>query len=327
MPGRLPLILTLTLTLALTGLGLTGAALAGGGGPPLGGAMPPMPGGAKLADTHAPAASNVAYARSSPTQTLDVYLPSGSGPFPAVIAIHGGGFRFGDKSGWSAAVGKALLNAGYAVVAVNYRLSGEARFPAAAQDVKAATRFIRANAARYRIDPARLGAYGESAGANLAALLGTTGDFTGVLDAPALGNAGVSSAVKAVADLYGPNDFAAIDALLRAQGCPANVINHAAASSFESLYLGAALADVPAKVAQANPVTYVTPGDAAFLIQNGGKDCNVGGGQGGLLSAALSAAGVPFEKTFFPDGGHGGAAFESAANAQGIVTFFDRYLK
>ncbi|MDR6220842.1 alpha/beta hydrolase [Deinococcus soli (ex Cha et al. 2016)] len=323
MPGRLPLILTLT----MTGMALTGAALAGGGGPPLGGAMPPMPGGAKLADTIAPVARNVAYARTSPTQTLDVYLPTGSGPFPAVIAIHGGGFRFGDKAGWSAAVGTALLKAGYAVVAVNYRLSGEARFPAAPQDVKAAVRFIRANAARYRIDPARLGAYGESAGANLAALLGTTGDMAGLLDAPELGNAGVSSAVKAVADLYGPNDFAAIDRLLRAQGCPASVINHAGASSFESLYLGAALKDVPAKVVQANPATYVTPGDAAFLIQNGGKDCNVGGVQGQLLADALRSAGVSFETTFFPEAGHGGDDFESDANVQRIVMFFDKYVK
>ncbi|GGS39862.1 alpha/beta hydrolase [Deinococcus knuensis] len=314
-------------TLVLLTLSLSGAAFAGGAGmPPLGGAMPPMNGGAKLADTNPPAAQNVAYARTSPTQTLDVYLPAGNGPFPAVFAIHGGAFKFGDKTGWSAPVGQALLKAGYAVVAVNYRLSGEALFPAAAQDVKAAVRFMRANAARYRLDPQRFGAYGESAGGNLAALLGTTGNNASLLDAPNLGNAGVSSAVRAVADLYGPNDFAAIDPLLRAQGCQSSQINHDTAAGFESLYLGSALPRVPAQVKQANPITYVDTGDAAFLIQNGGKDCNVGGGQGQLLADALTTAGVPFEKTFFPNAGHGGSDFESSANVQRIVSFFNRYL-
>lgn len=307
---------------------MTSPALAGGGGPvglPAGalpGAMAPT-----LASSVPPQFSGVPYAGLSSAQKLDIYLPSGTGPFPVVFMVHGGGFRFGDRAGWSSVVGKALLDAGYALVGVGYRLSGEATFPAAPQDVKAAVRFVRANAAKYRLDAERFGAYGESAGANLAALLGTTGDQATVFDAPRLGNAGVSSAVRAVADLYGPHDFAAIDGFLEAQGCAASQINHDTAAGFESLYLGAALPSVPAAVKQANPATYVSAGDAAFLIENGGKDCNVGTAQGEVLKTALDLAGVPSERLVFAGAGHGGAEFESAANARRIVAFFNRYVR
>lgn len=316
-------------------LALAGGALAGGGGaPPAGlpaGGLPPgvIPGGGQpnLASTHPPRYPNVAYATASTTQRLDIYLPGGTGPFPVVFMVHGGGFRFGDKQGWSAGVGEALLQNGYALVGVGYRLSGEAVFPAAVQDVKAAVRHVRANAARYNLDPGRLAVYGESAGGNLAALIGTTGNTKTGFDAPDLGNAGVSSAVRAVADLYGPNDFSRIDAFLKAQGCAASQINHNTSQGFESLYLGAALPTVPAKVRQANPVTYLDAQDPPFLIENGGKDCNVGTAQGPLLADALRRVRVPFEKVLFPNAGHGGADFETAANARRIVAFFDRYVR
>ena len=305
---------------------LLSVALAGGAG------VPPadvVPGGLSpnLASTTPPKYKDVAYASASSTQKLDIYLPPGSGPFPVIFMVHGGGFRFGDKGGWSASVGKALLNAGYALVGVGYRLSGEATFPAAPQDVKAAVRFVRANAERYNLDPNRFAAYGESAGANLAAILGTTGNQKTAFDAPDLGNAGVSSAVKAVADLFGPNDFAAIDGFLRAEGCAASLINHDTSAGFESLYLGAALPKVPVKVQQANPITYIDAKDPPFLIENGGKDCNVGFPQGQLLKTALDRVGVLNQKVAFPTAGHGGAEFETATNAARIVKFFDTYVK
>jgi hypothetical protein len=110
------------------------------------------------------------------------------------VIVHGA-FKGGDKAMVGAKV-QPLLDGGFAVASVNYRLSGEATFPAGAQDVKAAVRWLRANAATYSIDPDRFAAWGESAGGNLVALLGTTSDQATVLDDPELGN--VSSGVQAV---------------------------------------------------------------------------------------------------------------------------------
>lgn len=100
----------------------------------------------------APTHKDVAYTPTEGTQKLNLYLPAGDGPFPVVLNIHGGGFKFGDRSMVSAALGQALLDAGYAIASVDYRLSGEATFPSAVQDVKAAVRFLRANAAEYKLD-------------------------------------------------------------------------------------------------------------------------------------------------------------------------------
>lgn len=270
---------------------------------------------------------DVAYASAHSKQKLDIYLPKGAGPFPAVFYYHAGGFRFGSKDSVGQGWGKAFLDAGYAIVAVGYRLSTDALFPAAPQDAKAAVRFVRANAGQYNLDPARFAAFGASAGGNLAALVGTSGNTKSVLDNPAYGNAGVSSAVSAVIDWFGPNDFLAIDGMLRAQGCDASKIDHNTAKGFESLYLGAALPQVPQKVKQANPITYVDSKDPPFLLQNGDADCNVGSGQGELLRSALSKAGVPVTLDLFAKTGHGGAAFETAANIQKMIAFLDQRLK
>ena len=124
--------------------------------------------------------TNIAYATTSGTQVLDLYLPEGNGPFPVVVNIHPGGFFTGDKDMVPGTPGKAMLEAGYAIASINYRLSGEATFPAAVQDAKAAVRFLRANAAKYKLNPDKIAAFGQSAGGNLASMLGTAGDVGGV---------------------------------------------------------------------------------------------------------------------------------------------------
>jgi acetyl esterase/lipase len=288
-----------------------------------GGAPPPS-----LSSTGVkPKYANVAYASTSATQKLDIYVPtSGNRPFPVVVDIHGGGFRLGSKDEASAAINGAFLKAGFAVVPINYRLSGEAVFPAAVQDSSAAVRFLRANAAKYNLDPKRIAASGASAGANLAALLGTAGDTKTFVD-PALGNANVSAEVQAVIALFPPVDFSVIDAELKAQGCAADTINHDTAQGFESLYLGAALPTVPEKVKAANPITYISKNDPPFLLQNGDQDCNVGSGQSKLLYDALTKAGVKASYEQFKNTGHGGATFETAENTQKLVKFLRDTLK
>src|SRR3954468_6322603 len=123
---------------------------------------------------------------------------------PAIVCIHGGGFRAGDRKGWDAAC-KKLAERGYVAITVSYRLAPKYPFPAAVYDVKAAVQWLRANADKYHVDPDRIGATGDSAGGHLAMFLGVTGDvkqFEGDE-----GNADQSSRVQCVVDFYGPSDF------------------------------------------------------------------------------------------------------------------------
>jgi acetyl esterase/lipase len=269
-----------------------------------------------------PAFADVAYADASPTQMLDIYLPAGEGPFPTVINYHAGGFKFGDKGMVPDTVGTALLDAGYAVVGVNYRLSGEAAFPAPVQDSMAAVRFLRAKAATYNLDPERFVAFGQSAGGNLAAMVGLASDAAAFND-PALGNADVSSAVQAVVNWFGPTDFGLMDAQAKEQGCAASDQTHGEAASFESAYLGAAVADSPELVQQANPITYITPADPPMLIQKGDQDCTVPVAQSQILADAYAAAGLPVQYDVLAGAAHGDMGgtpiFESPENVQSVV--------
>lgn len=287
----------------------------GGGGP-----VRPM---AYPADLR-PAFADVAYAEASPAQKLDLFLPEGPGPFPLLLNIHGGAFMLGDKAMLDAPVARAFLAAGFAVATVNYRLSGEARFPAAVRDVKAAVRHLRARSADYRLD-GRIVAFGQSAGGNLASLLGTSGGEPLFEDA-SLGNPSSSSRVQAVIDWFGPTDFAQMDAQAKAQGCPASAQTHGAADSPESRYLGSPLAAIPDLVRQANPITYATSDDPPFLLQKGTEDCMVPVGQSELLASALKSAGVHATLELLEGAGHGdmGSAtprFLTAANITRLVTF------
>jgi len=297
--------------------------------------LPPLPAGAvpggvmpaQMPETVAkPQYSDLAYASLSEAQKLDLYLPAGAGPFPLIIAVHGGGFMMGDKASPDAISGTdQLLAAGFAVASLNYRLSGEAVAPAQIQDVKAAVRFLRANAKTYHLNSEKIGAWGGSAGGSLAALLGTS---CGVpeLEGAELGNADQSSCVQAVVDWYGPVDFLQMDAQFAGTSCPAN---HNEASSPESKVLGGPVQENVEKAKLVSALTYVDANDPAFLIQHGTADCNVPPAQGQALCDALAQAiGKDHVTLTFIDGaGHGGAEFVDAANLQRIVDFFSQYLK
>jgi acetyl esterase/lipase len=284
-----------------------------------------MPGGSGMpATTATPVAGDVAYATLSETQRLDLYVPEGEGPFPVIVSIHGGGFMMGDKADSMGTAGfDQLLAEGYAVAAVNYRLSGEATFPAAVEDVKTAVRWLRANAGEYNLNPDAIAAWGASAGGNLAAMLGTSCGADGVEGAD-LGYADESSCVQAVVDWFGPTDFLQMDAQFEGTSCPQT---HDAADSPESAYLGVPIQDAPDLAAQANPITYVTADAPPFLIQHGTADCNVPPQQSQLLHDALTAAGVEANLSFIEGAGHGGAQFWEAANWQMVVDFLNAHLQ
>ena len=230
---------------------------------------------------------DLAYATASPAQKLDLYLPDGPGPFPVVLIVHGGAFMFGDKSHDISMAGTdQLLGRGYAVANVNYRLSGEAKAPAQIQDVKTAVRWLRAHAGEYRLNPHKIGAWGSSAGANLAALLGTSGGVA-ALEGADLGHAEQSSRVQAVVDWFGPIDFLQMDAQFHGTPCPAD---HDAPDSPESQLIGAPIQTRPDLVKAVNPITYVSPEASPFLIQHGTEDCLVPPQQSQLLFDALLPA-------------------------------------
>ncbi len=281
------------------------------GGRPSGALGGPSAGGAT------PTYSGVAYASASPSQTLDIYLPPGAtGPVPLVVLIHGGAFKMGDAA-MEAGDAAAILAKGYAAASVNYRLSGEATFPAGVQDVKAAIRFLRANASKYGFDPDKFAVWGESAGGYLASMVGATGDQTTIFDDASLGNAGVSSAVSAVVDWYGPTDFGQMDAEFAASSpaaCNGQVQTHDDASSPESAWLGAALPTIPDTVKQASVLTYVATATKlpVYSIAHGDSDCQVPNQQSKILADAVTAKAGTATFTLVPGAAHGDPAITSA---------------
>lgn len=281
------------------------------------------PGGASTFASVDPSFTDLAYADQSEAQKLDLYIPTaGEGPFPVVVMVHGGGFMFGDKADGAGLTGvDQLLEAGYAVASINYRLSGEAVWPAQINDAKAAVRFLRANAAQYNLDPEHVGAWGASAGGNLVAMLGTTCDVA-ELEGAELGNADQSSCVQAVVDWFGPIDFLAMDAQFAGTACPAT---HDAADSPESMLVGAPIQTVPEIVATTNPMNYIDATDAAFLIQHGSADCNIPPVQGKNLADALGADRATY--TLIDGAGHGGSQFETPENLQVVLDFLNQHLK
>jgi acetyl esterase/lipase len=270
---------------------------------------------------------DVAYAGVSAAQKLDLYLPpGGSGPFPVIVIVHGGAFMFGDKADRGSLIGvNQFLEAGYAVASINYRLSGEARFPAQIWDVKAAVRFLRAHAVRYKLNPGKFGAFGASAGGHLVSLLGTSAGVA-QLEGADLGNAEQPSRVKAVVDWFGPIDFLQMDAQFAGTSCPKT---HNAKDSPESRLMGAPIQTIPAIVNTANPMTYITHDDPPFLIEHGTADCTIPPPQSKNFADALGKVIGAEKVTHVPlqGEGHGGPKFETAENLALVVRFFDRHLK
>jgi acetyl esterase/lipase len=244
-------------------------------------------------------------------QKLDLYLPPAGSRWPLVVSIHGGAFRMGSKKGEPAATAGALVARGFAVAAINYRLSQHAVFPAQIEDCKAAVRWLRANVSRYGYDPDRVASFGGSAGGHLAAMLGTAGDVK-AFDVGA--NPGVSSRVQAVVDFFGPTDFLQMDA----HRLSAQAMVHDTPDSPESQLVGGPIRDNPDKVARANPITYVTKDDPPFLIVHGDADLLVPHHQSVLLEAALRKAGVSVRFVTIPGGPHGGETV-----AKGLSTALD----
>lgn len=250
-------------------------------------------------------------------QMLDLYLPEAKSdtPRPVLVFIHGGAWRAGNKEGGGPAY---LLQEGYAVASINYRLSGEAIWPAQIHDCKAAIRYLRAHAKDHNLDPDRIAVMGSSAGGHLVAMLGCSNGVKEV-EGEVGKHLDVSSAVQAVIDLYGPTDFLQF----RKQALPNSRMDHDAANSPESLLLGGAVQENPDKAAAANPITYLKRSKPLppFLILHGDSDNVVPPGQSQLLHDALQAIEAESTLILLPGAGHGGREFNTPEIRERIVKF------
>jgi acetyl esterase/lipase len=237
---------------------------------------------------------------------------TGDGPFPCVVCIHGGGFRAGSREGYNGLIIK-LAQKGYVAVTVSYRLAPKYPFPAAIHDTKAAVRWVRADAAKYKIDPERIGVTGGSAGGHLAQFLGVTGDvkeFEG--DG---GNPTQSSKVKCVVNVYGPSDFT------KSYGKSVD------AAEVLPLFLGGNLETARQKHLYASPLYWVTPNAAPTLCIHGTEDKYVAHEQAVWIVDKLKASGVEAELLTLEGAGHGFKGKDAETAEAALITFFDKKLK
>ena len=233
-------------------------------------------------------------------------------PRPVVLCIHGGGFRAGSREGYNKLC-LSLAQRGYVAATTSYRLAPKYQFPAAVYDVKAAVRWLRANAKKYNIDPERVGVTGGSAGGHLAQFLGVTAglkEFEG--DG---GNAAQSSAVTCVVNYYGPSDFT------RSYGKSVD------AHEVLPLWFGGNLEQERHKHIIGSPLPWVTPHAAPTLLVHGTEDKYVAHEQAIWMRDRLKACNVPVELLTLEGAGHGfkGADAEKADKA--MIEWFDKYLK
>lgn len=243
---------------------------------------------------------------------LNLARPTGAGPYPAILCIHGGGFRAGTRQGYDGMIKKLAQN-GYVAATVTYRLAPKYQFPAAIHDVKAAVRWLRANASKYHVDPQRIGVTGGSAGGHLAQFLGVTGgvaQFEG--DG---GNPGQCSRVTCVVNYYGPSDFT------QSYGKSVD------AAEVLPLFLGGNLEQARARHIQASPLYWVTPESAPTLCIHGTKDNYVAYEQATWLVDRLKACAVEAELLTIEGAGHGFRGDDATRADAAMLAFFDRHLK
>lgn len=241
---------------------------------------------------------DIPYDTQSPHQCLDLYLPEeGDGPFPLLIHIHGGGFAFGDKRDDHMDAYLKALHRGMAAASLEYRLSGEAVFPAAVLDCRQAVRFLISHADEYKIDTNRIAVIGGSAGGNLAAMLGMNipnGQFPGEEEK----SFSCQPRVQLTIDQFGPMNFASMTEQARANGVsrvpPPDKMP-------ESKYLGMPLTEAdPEWVAAANPVTYASRNMTSILVQHGTMDRLVPYEQSVEFVQTLREKGLGEKVTFLP---------------------------
>ena len=264
---------------------------------------------------------NVHYCKGGKTSLLmDIFIPAQplASPAPAVIWIHGGGWETGDKGPGPGA--RLLAGAGFVTASIDYRLSGDAPFPAQIEDCKCAVRFLRANAARFGLNAEKIGVAGASAGGHLAELVATAGQSAG-LEGDG-GWPGVSSKVQAASAWYGVSDFTV----------GAKQFQNHTGSVVVKLFRGTEL-QKPELYRLASPIFYVSGDAPPLLLIHGDRDELVPFDQSVRMADAYRRAGLPVELITVKNAGHG--FFQAGPNPispsvetihQSTVDFFKHYL-
>ena len=255
---------------------------------------------------------NVAYDGADPQQVMDIIRPADNAVHPGVLFVHGGGFRAGSRKGYIKQCIR-LAELGYVTATADYRLAPKAPFPAAVYDVKAAVRYLRANAARLNLNPQKIGATGGSAGGHLVLFLGVTGnvpEFEGTGE-----NREQSSRVQCVVSMYGPSD------LTKSYGRSVD------AAEVLPLFLGGDLAHAREAHLRASPLSWVTPDAAPTLAIQGTKDRYVNYEQSVWIIERLLSVGVEAEMETIEGADHGFKGADEERAEKRMIGFFDRHLK
>lgn len=271
---------------------------------------------------------DIPYGTESKAQCLDLFLPEkGDGPFPVLIHIHGGGFAIGNKRDDHMDAYLKGLHRGLAVASIEYRLSGEAIFPAAVLDCRAALRFLKAHGAEYHIDPDRIALIGGSAGGNLVAMMAMNipnGAFPGEKQADEYSEL---PRIRAAVDQFGPMNFKTMDDQARQNGI--SNVNHDVPTSPESKYIGVAISEASQELCdQANPATYASERMCPMLVQHGTADKLVPYEQSVEFVEALKAKGLGGRVRFVPLPGanHEDKMFVAEENMDLVFDFVTKYL-
>lgn len=267
-------------------------------------------------NTRKPDHPDIAYGQGA-RNLLDIFLPAGPGPHPFVVDIHGGAFKMGDKA--MSSVSAQILAAGIAIVRINYRLTGTDIWPAQLDDCLAAVAFLRAKGGDYRLDPARIALWGQSAGG-----------FLAVSTALSLTEAGTPP--QAVIDFYGPMQFGAMDTDMAALGKTAAMGTADVADSAESLLLGYAVGEMRDKADAAGPVGRLTAQSGLrlppIMIRHGDADPLIAPTQSERLRDAWAAQDPTAEVDFalLPGAGHGGGDFDTDVVLLPTAAFLTKHL-
>ncbi|HUG17842.1 MAG TPA: alpha/beta hydrolase [Planctomycetaceae bacterium] len=229
---------------------------------------------------------------------LDLHFPATEGPHPLVVWVHGGAWRSGSKDAMPLG---ALVELGYAIASVDYRLSPVAPFPAQVHDIKAAIRFLRASHEKYSLKTEKIAIAGASAGGHLAALVGVTNGLE-----PLEGTVGEhldqSSDIAAIIDMYGPTDFLTILNQSTPHGLGVRI-------PALQLLLRKQPEDDPALARLASPVFHIDKDDPPLLLIHGVQDPQVPISQSLELYGAYQQKGRPVHLHMIYDGLHGGPQF------------------
>ncbi len=242
---------------------------------------------------------------------MDIAYPNGKGPFPAVLCVHGGAWRFGqrqDMAGWI----DYLAEEGYVAASVSYRLLPNMKFPDPVVDCKTAVRFLRANAEKYHVNKDKIGALGYSAGGYLVCMLGAADKDAGFEGKEYPDQ---SSRVQAVVSYFGPTDLCLYGA------------DESAQNGIFKPMLGASFKDKPEVYKNASPITYVSKDDPPFLFLHGTKDWLVSIEHSRSMCKKLKEAGVPAELVEVEGGSHGFDSAESRKTGQAAMKFLSEKLK